>query len=49
MKGFLCWLQHRDIWVTIIPGLLPAKIDGIHFCPLCRSGGEVARHRQVAF
>jgi hypothetical protein len=41
--SFACWWSHRRVWVTLVPGILPWKLDGDYFCPLCDKGGTRAR------
>lgn len=44
MEFIRCWLLHRKTWTILIPGILPANIDAVAYCPTCDAGRG---HRQV--
>lgn len=44
MEFIRCWLLHRSTWTILIPGILPANIDAVAYCPTCDAGRG---HRQV--
>jgi hypothetical protein len=39
-----CWLLHRSTWTILIPGVLPAHLDAVAYCPTCDAGRG---HRQL--
>ena len=44
MEFLRCWLLHRSTWIILIPGVLPANLDAVAYCPNCDAGRG---HRQV--
>jgi len=38
VNHLICWLMHRRSWTILIPGLLPANIDAVAYCPTCDCG-----------
>jgi hypothetical protein len=44
MEFIRCWLLHRSTWTILIPGILPAHLDAVAYCPTCDAGRG---HRQV--
>jgi len=44
MEFLRCWLLHRSTWMILVPGILPAHLDAVAYCPTCDKGRG---HRQV--